>query len=217
MLPRVSDLVYIQVASTDEQEANHEYKSRIVEMDETNLFIEIPLDERTGRYKPLHLGDELSVYFLTEGGVKNYFNTYVCGTRQDVVRMVAIKKPELESISKIQRRNFLRVTAELELAVKLMDQVQFIAITEDVSGGGISFRCDAKWNVKPGQQISCWLLIPYRNGAVEHAQFTAEAVRVKPLTHDKQLVMMKFSEVSETEQQKIIRFCFEKQFDYRKK
>ena len=217
MLPRVSDLVYIQVASADEQEANHEYKSRIVEMDETNLFIEIPLDERTGRYKPLHLGDELSVYFLTEGGVKNYFNTYVCGTRQDVVRMVAIKMPELESISKIQRRNFLRVTAELELAVKLMDQVQFIAITEDVSGGGISFRCDAKWSVKPGQQISCWLLIPYRNGMVEHAQFTAETVRVKPLTHDKQLVMMKFSDVSETEQQKIIRFCFEKQFDYRKK
>ncbi|OPA81418.1 glycosyl transferase [Paenibacillus selenitireducens] len=216
MLPKVSDLVYLQVASSDEYEANREYKSRIAEMDDNNLYIEIPLDEKTGRYKPLHFGDELSVYFVAEGGIKNYFNSYVCGFRDEVVRMVAIKMPAEESITKIQRRNYLRVAAELEMAVKLMDQVRFIALTEDVSGGGLSFRCDGKWHLKPGQEISCWLLLHYRNGSVEHSHFHAEAVRVKALENGKQQVMMKFSKISDTEQQKIIRYCFERQFEIRK-
>lgn len=216
MLPKVSDLVYIQVASADEEEGHKEYKSRIAELDDERLFIEIPLDEKTGRFKKLHLGDELSVYFLTEGGVKNYFNSYVYGFKEEVVKMVIITKPAPESITKIQRRNFFRVSAELEIAVKLMDQIRFVALTEDVSGGGISFRCEGKWKLGAHQEISCWLLVPYKNGTVEHVQFNAEIVRAVKLETGKQQVMAKFKSISESEQQKIIRFCFERQFDLRK-
>lgn len=118
MYPKINEYLYIQVASSDAAEAEVEYRSRIAETEEDAFLIEIPMQESNGRLKRLFMGDELSVYFLTEGGIKNYFNTYVLGFKEDVIRMVRIQKPETDSIFKIQRRSFFRVNADLELAVK---------------------------------------------------------------------------------------------------
>ncbi|WP_020616704.1 flagellar brake protein [Paenibacillus daejeonensis] len=217
MLPSVNQVLYLQVASPDETEAQIEYKSRIADSGDGNLLIEIPLNESTGRYKKLYLGDELSAFFVAEGGVKHYFNSHVIGFKEDVVRLVAIHKPDPEQITKIQRRSFLRVAAELELAVRLTEGIKFVALTDDVGGGGISFVCDGKWKLKFGDVLDCWLLIPYKNGSLEHANFKSEVVRVKQFESGRSQLMCKFSEISDGERQKIIRFCFERQLDLRKR
>ncbi|MFS0722675.1 flagellar brake protein [Paenibacillus sp. 1P07SE] len=217
MLPSVNQVLYLQVASPDETEARIEYKTRIADMGDGDLLIEIPLNEATGRYKKLYLGDELSAFFVVEGGVKHYFNSHVIGFREDVVRLVAIQKPDTEQITKVQRRSFLRVAAELELAVRLTEGIKFVAATDDVGGGGISFICEGKWKLKFGDLLDSWLLIPYRNGSLDHANFKAEVVRIKPLETGRTQVMCKFAAISDGERQKIIRFCFERQLDFRKR
>ncbi|MFD2611992.1 flagellar brake protein [Paenibacillus gansuensis] len=217
LFPRISQILHIQVASLDEEESRQEYKTRVSDIHDNYISIEIPMNEATGRLKKLYIGDDLSVVFITEGGVKNYFNSYVLGFKEDGIRQVIIKKPDMDAISKIQRRSFLRIQAQLEIAVHLSGGVRFLALTDDVGGGGISFLCDPQWPLKMGGRLSCWLLIPYKNGTVEHANFTAEIVRVKPLETGKQLIMLKFIEISDTERQRIIRYCFERQLDFRKK
>ncbi len=215
LLPKVNDLVYIQVASADNKEADKECKSRIADVEEDFFLIEMPIEIGSGRIKRLFVGDELSVYFLTDAGIKNYFNTYVLGFVDDVVQLIRIRKPVPESITKIQRRNFLRVVAELEIAVRLKDNTRFVAHTDDVGGGGVSFLCDGKYKLTQGDQLYCWLLIPYKNGSIEHAPFEAEVVRTKKLETGKTLIMLKFASISDMERQKIIRYCFERQFDFR--
>lgn len=106
MYPKINEYLYIQVASSDAAEAEVEYRSRIAETEDDAFLIEIPMQESDGRLKRLFMGDELSVYFITEGGIKNYFNTHVLGFKEDVIRMVRIQKPEADSIFKIQRRSF---------------------------------------------------------------------------------------------------------------
>ncbi len=216
MLPKISENLYLQVASVDEIEAKKVYKARIGEISEQYIAMEIPLDESTGRLKRLYPGDELSAYFATDGGVKNYFNSSVLGFKEDVVRLVIIKKPEPDAITKVQRRSFLRVAAELEIAVKLTEQVQFLARTDDVGGGGISFFCEDHIPIKSKDTITCWLLLPYRNGSIEHANFKGEIVRIKEIQNEHLLVMVVFKEILDSERQKVIRFCFERQIDYRK-
>ncbi|UUZ94400.1 flagellar brake protein [Paenibacillus sp. P25] len=134
MLPSINQVLHIQVNSIDEEEAKQEYKSRISEITGSAISMEVPINEKTGRLKRLYPGDELSVYFISEGGVKNYFNSSVLGFTNDTIRLVLIKKPDPEAITKVQRRNFLRVPAELEIAAKFSDQLQFVSITDDVSG-----------------------------------------------------------------------------------
>ncbi|MBB3109258.1 c-di-GMP-binding flagellar brake protein YcgR [Paenibacillus phyllosphaerae] len=215
MLPKINQLLYIQVATSDETEAAIEYKTRIADETEGELYIEIPVREGTSRYKRLYLGDELSAYYLSSEGVKHYFNSHVLGFKEDVVRLVRIRKPELESITKIQRRNFLRVGAELEMAVQFSG-LRFIVITDDVGGGGVSFLSDGKRPIQEGQEMECWLLLNFRNGSIDHAQYKAEVVRMKKLETGRVQVMCKFIAISENERQKIIRYCFERQFELRK-
>jgi c-di-GMP-binding flagellar brake protein YcgR len=217
LLPKVNQILHIQVNSIDEEESKQEYKSRISDVSDTTISMEVPISEKTGRLKRLFAGDELSAYYITEGGVKNYFNSSVLGFRDDVIRLVIIKKPEPETITRVQRRNFLRVPAELEIAVRYSEQLQFVAITDDVGGGGISFLCDGYIPIAAQQTVSCWLLIHYRNNQIEHVPFKGEIVRVKPMETGKQQVMMRFSDISDRDRQKIIRFCFERQLDFRKR
>lgn len=216
MLPKVNQTLFLQINSIDEEESRQVFKSRIAEIDEQYMSIEVPINEMTGKLKRLYVGDELSAFFLTEGGMKNYFSTHVLGFKEDVIRLVIIRKPEPEAITKVQRRSFLRVPAELEIAVKLTEQIQFVSVTDDVGGGGISFLCDQNVPVKPGVSLSCWLLVPLKSGKVEHVPFKGECVRVNPLENGRQQVMIRFTEIRDKERQKIIRFCFERQLEFRK-
>ncbi|GLI07275.1 flagellar protein [Paenibacillus tyrfis] len=217
MLPKVNQTLFIQINSIDEEEAKQEYKSRIADVSDAYISMEVPMNDKSGKLKRLYPGDELSVYFITEGGVKNYFNSSVLGFSDDVIRLVLIKKPDPESITKVQRRNFLRVPAILEIAVKFSEQLQFVALTDDVGGGGISFLCEGYVPVESGHTVECWLLVPFKNGQIEHVPFKSEIVRVKELETGKKQVMMRFSEITDRDRQKIIRYCFERQLDFRKR
>lgn len=215
MLPKINDLLFIRVDSAEEKESIKEYKSRISEMEDDSILIEIPMQESNGHLKKLFVGDELSIFFLTEGGTKNYFNTYVIGFKEDVIRMVRLQMPELHTISQIQRRTFLRVSAELEIAVKAEDMTRLVTRTIDVSGGGLSFICDSHYELAELSILSCWVLVNYKNGSLEHVSFKGEIVRVKTNESNRKIVMLKFTEISDMERQKLIRYCFERQFDFR--
>jgi c-di-GMP-binding flagellar brake protein YcgR len=217
LLPKVNQILHMQVNSIDDEESKIEYKSRIADITDTAIVVEVPLNEKSGRLKKLYMGDELSTYFLDQGGVKHYFTSSVIGFREDVIRLVEIKKPEIEAITHIQRRSFLRVLAELEIAVKLSDHIQFVAITEDVGGGGISLICDGHIPLGVPAPISCWVLVPFKNGMIEHIPLKGEIVRVKLLETGKQLAMVRFVEITDRDRQKLIRFCFERQMDFRKR
>ncbi|WP_430170598.1 flagellar brake protein [Paenibacillus lautus] len=215
LYPKINDVLYIQLDTGDEKEASIVYKSRISDMDDESMYMEVPLQEGTGKLKKLYIGDELSAYFLTEGGVKNFFNSYVLSHHEDIIRLVRIKKPEQDQITKVQRRSFLRVQAELEVAVMTKDGTQFLAKTDDVGGGGVSFYLQPDHMIAEGSILTCWILIPFKNGSVEHVPFEGEVVRVKELPTNRSIVMLKFSQIADMERQKLIRYCFERQFDFR--
>ncbi|WP_203457100.1 flagellar brake protein [Paenibacillus tepidiphilus] len=215
MYPKINEYLYIHVASSDAAEADTLYRSRIAEMEDESFLIDIPMQESGGRLKKLFIGDELSVYFMSEGGIKNYFTTHVLGFKDDVIKMVRVRKPAEESIFKVQRRSFFRVNAELELALKDAMGGRYLVRTDDLGGGGVSFLSDAKVKPSVGDKLNCWLLLPFRNGSAEHVPFEGEVVRLKELENGRQLVMLKFTAIPDSERQKIIRYCFERQFDFR--
>ena len=215
MLPNINQLLFMQMKVLDEEEARQEYKSRIADISETELMIEVPLNENTGRLKKLAQGDELSAYFLSEEGYKHFFSTTVLGFREDVIRLVRIRKPLQEDITRTQRRSYLRVTADLELSLQFIDGSYLIVNTDDIGGGGISFLTDNDPKISLEKPMSCWLLLPMRGGKMEHVHFKGEVIRMKPL-ENKTLCMLRYTEIADKERQKVIRFCFERQIDYRK-
>ncbi|MEF3301837.1 flagellar brake protein [Paenibacillus sp. GYB003] len=217
MLPNVNQFLYIQVNSIDPEEARQEYKSRIADIGPNYISMEVPLHVGTGKLKRLYAGDQINAYYMTDGGVKHYFNTFVLGFKEEAIRLVLIKPPEPDHITKVQRRNFLRVPADLEIAVKVTEQIRFIGVTNDVGGGGVSLLCESRIPVKERETIESWLLLPFRNGTIEHAHFKGEVVRIKPTDNGKLILMVQFTDIADVERQRIIRFCFERQLEFRKR
>ena len=213
---KINEMLYMQVASIDEKESKKEYKSRIADIRDDQLLVEIPIDVETGKMKRLEVYDQISAYYITKDGVKHYFETEVLGFHTDVIRLMVLRKPDPSSITRIQRRTFLRIPARQEVALKLGEHLQFLAVTEDISGGGISIICDGHIPIKENDVLSCWILLHFRNGTIEHVPFRGEVIRTKSMEGGKQLAPIRFIEISESERQKIIRFCFEKQLEMRK-
>lgn len=216
MFPKINQTTYMQRLTDRDPESAATLRSRVADLDDKSIWLEIPLDEKTRRYYRPQIGEPFQMFYFTQEGVKHVFQTSVTNIRKDVVTLFSVRKPEADEIQREQRRSFLRVEAQLELAVRIGDKVRFTAITDDVGGGGLSFRTDRKWPMEPGAALSCWLLLNYRNGNLAHAAFEGEVVRVMPVEPDKNLVMMRFSDIQDAEQQKIIRFCFERQLDTHK-
>lgn len=217
MQPKIGQTLFIQQESVIEAEAKEIYKSRIQDSDKNYFAIEIPIQQSSGRLKRFYTGEQLNVHFISNGGVKNYFNTQVLGMKEDVIKQLIIKKPNPDLITKIQRRSFLRVPAILEIAVQMTEELSFLALTDDISGGGLSFICDEKYPLEEKSEISCWLLIHFKNETIDHVPFKGQLVRVKPVKeHEKQLVMLSFTEIHDNDREKVIRFCFERQLELRK-
>ncbi|MEC0181797.1 PilZ domain-containing protein [Paenibacillus peoriae] len=218
MFPKINDVLYIQLAGSDHKDEIFEFKSRIAEEESQDFLIEIPMSQTTGHLKKLFLGEELSIFFLSEGGIRNYFNTHVTGFKEDVLRMVRIQKPDPDSISKIQRRNYLRVQASLEIAVKHgVNESRFVAETHDVGGGGVSFHTQGTHLLEEGESLSCWILVPYKNGTLEHVWFQSEVIRVQEMENGRRLIMLKYEQIADQERQKLIKYCFERQLEFREK
>jgi len=216
VLPKINQTTYLQLLPISDPESASTLRSRVADLDERNIWLEIPLDEKSRRYHRPETGEKMRVFYFTPDGVKHIFETAVTGIKKDTVTLFSVRKPNPSAIEREQRRNFLRVEAQLELAVRIGDKVRFTAITDDVSGGGLSFRADRKWPLEAGGTLSCWLLLNFRNGSIGHAKFEGEIVRVMTVEQDRYLVMMRFKEIQDSEQQKIIRFCFERQLDKHK-
>jgi len=213
VLPKINQMMYIQLETDNEPVT---LRSRVADTDETSFYIEVPLNEKSRRLYRATLGERMQFYYFTQEGVKHLFASEVTGFRREAVALLAIRKPDIGEITKDQRRSFLRVETNLELAVRLGNKMRFVGVTEDVGGGGASFVCERKWPIVPNAVLSCWLLLSYKDGSIAHAKFEGEVVRVLPVEPEKHLVMMRFKEISDSDQQKIIRYCFERQLDLRK-
>lgn len=215
--PKINQYVYLQVESHDEEQSKQEYKARIADVTDHYYAIEIPINEQTGKLKRLYTGEFIYAYFISEGGVKNFFNTTVLGFREDGIKLVLIKKPDPELITKVQRRNYLRVPAELEVAVQVAGNIRMLGVTEDLSGGGLSFVCYSMHPLHAKDKLSCWLLMQFKNESIHHIKFECEVIRVKSLETDQQLVMASITNIHNVDRQKIIKYCFERQLELRKK
>lgn len=218
MGPKIGQYIYLQLTNEREGQAKYEYKARITDIDDVGMAIEIPIHVDTGRLRRLQVGELIMAYFVSEGGVKNYYDSIVTGLREDTIKQVIIQKPDPKLITKEQRRNYLRVPADLEVAVYVKEEgLQLLCITEDLSGGGLSFIYGGDAHVfAVDSELACWLLINSRQQKVDHVYFECSIIRVKQLENGSQLVMARMTNIGHTERQKIMRFCFERQLELRK-
>jgi c-di-GMP-binding flagellar brake protein YcgR len=222
VLPRVGQMLRIHIVSPVEEISKHSYKTRVADVQGDTAAIEMPIHEETGSTVLLAEGSAIEASYIGEDGSSFHFRTEITGERKDNVRLLLIKLPKRDQITRTQRRKYLRVDTHIEIAVKTLDHVRkyhFLARTTDLSGGGLAFTCSDQFRFKVGDKLRIWMSLPSKSGSVAHAFAEAEVTRCKAPEEAgmNQWISVKFVHISQGDQAKIVRACYDRQLELHKK
>ncbi|NMM54103.1 flagellar brake protein [Paenibacillus aquistagni] len=214
MLPKINDMLFITPDSA--APGDGVYKARVTEVDDKRIWFELPIQEGTARSSKFS-HERLEIEYVQEEGMKHSFFAKVVGSKQDGIVMLAVPKPKAEELRKLQRRAYLRVKADLELKVHQDDEPTLEVRTIDISGGGLSFTAQQRWGMKSNQALTCTLYLPQKPAGNDYISFRGRIVRTELRTEVTELIMVEFEAIMDGDREKIIRYCFDKQIEDRKR
>lgn len=170
----------------------------IKEVQSDRLFLTVP-ENFLNYIQYLDEGEELSARIFTPIGVK-VFDAIVLNSPLETDFVIEYIEDSLQ----IQRREFTRVELETKVIIKREDKDNIVTHTIDISGGGLRFYSEAKF--EPDEKVGVLLYLPY---AIRSIQAEASIVENKYIPENHYVLV--FTKIDENERDKIIKQCFDTQ------
>ncbi|PXW91715.1 c-di-GMP-binding flagellar brake protein YcgR [Streptohalobacillus salinus] len=194
------------------------FKCRIVEHQGHTLYIDYPINVQSGRTDVFPKGTTFEAFYVGEQEAVFHFSTEIKGRKKANLPMLLLHFDE-KKMKKIQRREYVRVDANIDIALEDqgMEIPSFSTLTSDISGGGVAVNLKDGIKVKPGTTFKTVLVL--RTGPTEYHYIyaTTEAIRTQQKKdHRTATLSMKFTDIDEKDRQKIIQYCFETQLKNRR-
>lgn len=197
------------------KERVEKFRCRIVEKQNNFIFIDYPVNVYTNKVAFLVDGMQLRGTYSTTTKEHYAFNTEVLGRRAGNIQMILLSCPPKEEFIKIQRREYVRIETPVDVAIEFENQYyQFVA--EDISAGGTAIHIKSPVGFKDGDQVKVVIVLPFANGDISYVE--TEAIIVRVFERDGiQIASIQFTDTDDVDKQHIVRFCFERQLQFRKK
>lgn len=114
----------------------------------------------------------------------------------------------------------MRIETAVDVSIHLAkggSSQSFTTVTSDISGGGMSIILPTTESLNEHDSIDIWMVLQMQNGEYYYIYSQSTVVRVITNKHKIHTASIKFETISKYDQQKVIRFCFEKQRELRTK
>ncbi|MFP7477340.1 flagellar brake protein [Terribacillus saccharophilus] len=196
------------------------YRAKVIDLREDTIYIDYPINEQTKRTDIFPLGTVFKALYVTEEEVAFTFETIIQGREMLKVPALKLSMPEHDEIRKIQRRQYVRIMTSTDVAIHSDEAgiTPISSITLDVSGGGISMLLPEKHGFKEGMGVTLYLAYSLQKEGPAFLTASGSIVRiVRNGKTGKIIASIRFDEIQERDRQAIIRFCFERQREQRKK
>lgn len=217
---RVGETLHL-IMRKDEVDDEVNLRCNIIGLDESSLFIDYPINEDTSTTEFIPNGTILTAIYIDSDNVPLHFPTKVTHRIKLTVPVLAINIPVEEEIKRIQRREFVRVKTAIDIAVHsdMKEFTPFSTITFDLSGGGISVLLPKGISLAEKSKLLLWMVLPNKTEGNEYLKIKGEMIRERETEVESKIkkASIRFISLPRTEQQKIVRFCFEKQLEARAK
>lgn len=191
------------------------FRCKVVELMDQVIYIDYPVNTITNRTAFLVDGTQFRATFLTEDKMTYAFNTVVLGRRKSNIPTIMLSYPPEEEFIKIQRREFVRVSTEADVAVEY-NNIFYQFVTEDISAGGLALKLKHDPPFKDRDLVRLTIVLPYKNGEIQYVETEANIVRVFEKNNQK-FASIQYIDTDDIDKQYIVRFCFERQLEMRKK
>ncbi|MCY0874984.1 MAG: PilZ domain-containing protein [Firmicutes bacterium] len=215
--PVLGQTLYVEQAG-----AENRGHARLLDLSETAYYIDLPMVLGSSVLLPLDLFLTLRLTYRSAKGTMYYFDASVLRRGLvDQLPCLLISRPQVQDIVRVQRRAFARIEVPIDLSVLCVrDQgepklITVRTVTRDISGGGLSF-CTRR-NLGIGRADPVTLKLSFVDDAGQSSTLTAkgEITRVERDDTGRYTYSMKFIDIKDAAQQKLVQYVFRLQLKER--
>lgn len=196
--------------NTDEK-----YRSRVVEIRGSKVYIDYPINMTTDRTVFLLDGMQLKASFTHGESAAFSFETEVRGKVKGNIPMISLLYPGDNELIRIQRRQYVRIETAVDVSIRSGNHL-YQTVTDDVSAGGIAFILRKGIQYDKEQELEIMLVLPMKNGENQYLKSRGKYIRTKS-RNGIQIGTVKFHDLTSLERQLLIRFTFERQLMIKQK
>lgn len=195
------------------------YRCNIIGKDKDYLYIDYPINVETSKTEYITNNTALKAIYIGSDKVPLNFPTKVVKRVKLTVPALALEIPGEDKIKRVQRREFVRISTAVDIAIHSIGSVfqPFTTVTSDISGGGVSIILPKDLSLEEECKLMLWIVLPMSSGEISYVKVEGKVVREKIKDKYIRTASVSFIAISSNERQKIIRFCFEKQREARSK
>lgn len=192
-------------------------RAKIVEQKNNILYIDYPTNIQTNKTSFLLEGGQYRVSFVDEANNAYAFKTEVLGRIKSNIPMIMLALPANDQFIRIQRREYVRVATPVDIAVEY-NQQNYQYVAEDISAGGLAINIPKIVPFKENDELQLIIVLPFSNSneGVKYVHTSARVIRIIEKDQRK-LATLQFTNTDDVDRQYIVRFCFERQLQNRKK
>ncbi|MCY7782685.1 MULTISPECIES: flagellar brake domain-containing protein [unclassified Bacillus (in: firmicutes)] len=192
-------------------------KSKAVSIENNELLIAYPVDVLTGRTVILHNDMEVTVEFVGKDEVPYRFTSRVKGKVKDKLQMVCLEVPPREKMKRIQRRQYVRIDAVLDVKIQPENEQEFRTLSYNISAGGIAVILADQRSFQPGESLRLIIsLSEEENTRQVEAQAVIRRVFDDPKS-GKRKMTLEYTGIAAGDQQFLLQYCIRRQLNKRRK
>ncbi|MCJ8006692.1 flagellar brake protein [Lederbergia wuyishanensis] len=204
------------ILETDNQN-EEKYRSKIADYDGNKIYISYPLGVTSKKTIFLRTDTNMYATFIDEESGAYLFKTKVIGRLKNQIPLLILTFPDEENLMKIQRRQFVRIDVAIDVSLHLLETGEVLpTITDDFSAGGCAVILPQNVTIDRGALGKICVVLPMQSGEYIYLNLDCRIIRSFD-KNKRQLASIQFLNVTNKEQQQLMRFCFEKQLEYRKR
>lgn len=214
---KVGDIINLEPTNHSNAE---KYRCRVVERTENKIYIDYPVNDKTGKTVFLLNGTKLKAYATGDSTSAYFFNTEVLGRVKQNIPMIVLSFPGEDDMYKVQRREYVRVETPVDVAVHSLhgDFSPFVSITHDISAGGASIILPHSINLVPGSELTTCFVLPIDSDDIQYTSIKSRVIRIdEGKNGQKNRASIEFLDATEHDRRILIKFCFERQLLMKKK
>ncbi|MHA6486125.1 flagellar brake protein [Bacillus cabrialesii] len=192
-------------------------KSKAVSNENNELLIAYPVDVATGRTVILHNDMEVTVEFVGKDEVPYRFTSRIKGKVKDKLQMICLEVPPREKVKRIQRRQYVRTDAVLDVRMQPAAEEEFSTLSYNISAGGIALILADGHSFQSGESLRLIISLS-ENENIRQIETEAVVRRVfdDPKT-GKHKMTLEYTGISSSDQQFLLQYCIRRQLNKRRK
>lgn len=201
-------------------------QARMLDQDDKEIYLDLPLASKERRVMVLEPGEKISISYQLQDGSVYFFETQVIRNKLTIDNLpaISIAIPSQDQITKIQRRQFLRVPVRIELAYLCLlkhrtpnELKSGQGYTWDLSGGGLAFYSNVDY-ILPNDLLTMKFFLPGESRVGTPIKVRGEVVRLyESAETNLTITSVRFTEISRAQEQRIIRYVFQRQIELKNK